>query len=172
MLVEESLSEMPVRKDLRIVCLRICIVTGPSFTNDKSVVMILTKFPFLPEYCMRNKIQLLHEEDLANLIKIILDDDEIEGIFNLAPDSFSVISDLVPGKKRFTIPLLFITSVVWMLWTFKIFNISPASVRYCVYPVILNPGKLISRYDYKFKYSSTEAFGDAVKRSGLVNRMK
>lgn len=172
MLTEESLSERPVRKDLKIVSLRICNVTGPSFTRSKSVIMILTQFPFLPGYCMKNKIQMLHEEDLSSLVKMILDDDQIEGIFNLAPDSFSIIRDLVPDKRRLGIPLPVVTLVLWILWTLKIADISPDSVTFCLNPVILNPDKLISRYGYKFKYSSTEAFNDAVKRSSLIKSIK
>jgi UDP-glucose 4-epimerase len=170
MLIEESLSKTPVRIDLHIVYLRICIVTGPSFRNDQSVVMILSKFPFLPDYCLNNKIQFLHEEDLTSLIKKILDDGQIEGIFNLAPDSYSLVRDLIPGKRRINIPISVITSVIWILWTLKIVDISPASVTYSVNHVILNPDKLISRYGYRFKYSSTEAFKDAVRRSSLINR--
>lgn len=172
MLAEESLAGTPVRRDLRIVCLRICNVTGPSFTRDKSVIMILTQIPFLPGYAMKNKIQMLHEEDLSSLIKLILDDNQIEGIFNLAPNSFSVISDLVPDKRRIEIPIPVVTSVLWILWTFKIADISPDSAIYCINPVILNPEKLISRYGYMFKYSSSEAFNDAVKRNSLIKNIK
>jgi hypothetical protein len=121
---------------------------------------------------MKNKIQMLHEEDLSSLIKMILDDDQIEGTFNLAPDSFSVISNLVPDKRRIEVPIPVVTSVLWILWTLKITDISPDSVIYCINPVILNPDKLISRYAYKFKYSSTEAFNDAVKRNSLIKSIK
>ena len=172
MLTEESLSETPVRKDLRIVYLRICNVTGPSFTRNKSVIMILTQLPFLPGYCLKNKIQMLHEEDLSSVVKMILDDDQVEGVFNLAPDSYSVVSDLVPDKRRIGIPIPVVTLLLWILWTFKIADISPASVIYCMNPVILDPGKLISRYGYKFKYSSTEAFNDAVRRSSMIKSIK
>ena len=132
--------------------------------------MILSRFPFLPDYCMKNKIQFLHEEDLSSVIKLILEDDQIEGVYNLAPDSYSLVSDLIPAKRIINIPLPVITSAIWILWTLKIADIAPDSVSYCVNPVILSPEKLIKRFAYEFKYSSNEAFRDAVNRSNLINR--
>ena len=88
-LIEQCFSKTPLREDLHLIILRICTVVGPSFNKPSSVVSILIKLPYLPRFCRENKIQFLHEEDMSVLIEMILQDDQVKGIFNLAPDSFS-----------------------------------------------------------------------------------
>jgi len=161
-LIEQYFTETHLREDLKLIILRICNVVGPSFNKPRSAVSILIKLPYLPRFCKENKIQFLHEEDMYVLIKMILEDDQVKGTFNLAPDSFSSVKELVPDKKFVMIPVFFIKCILWILWNLKILNLQPSSLNISIYPIILDPSKLASRYGYRFKYSSTEAFVDMV----------
>lgn len=151
------------RKDLNIVSLRICSVIGPSFNKKRCAVSILINSKYLLEQWKQNKVQFLHEDDLNDLISKILKDKNIHGKFNLAPDSYSQINKLVPGKKYINVPLSLIVALLWVLWYLRVLNLRPASLQQSIYPIVLSPFKLISRYMYKFKYSSEDAFMDTLK---------
>ena len=161
--VEEIYFEANTRKDLNIVSLRICSVIGPSFNKKRCAVSILINSKYLLEQWKKNKIQFLHENDLNHIISNILIDKEIQGKYNLAPDSFSQVSELLSNKKYVKVPLSMIMVLLFILWYLRVLNLRPASLQQSIYPIVLNPSKLISRYMYKFKYSSEEAFFDTVK---------
>ena len=161
--VEEIYFEANTRKDLNIVSLRICSVIGPSFNKKRCAVSILINSKYLLEQWKKNKIQFLHENDLNHIISNILIDKEIQGKYNLAPDSFSQVSELLSNKKYVKVPLSMIMVLLFILWYLRVLNLRPASLQQSIYPIVLNLSKLISRYMYKFKYSSEEAFFDTVK---------
>ena len=161
-LVEHNYTNIPVREDLRIVVLRLCLVLGPTFDKPRSVVSLLIKLPALPKFIKEKKVQFIHSEDLVSLLELILEDKEINGIYNLAPDSYTVVKDIVPDKKYLGIPLFIFKGSLWVCWHLRILNLQPAAVSNTLYPTILDSSKIISRYGYKFKYSSKEAFEDTV----------
>jgi UDP-glucose 4-epimerase len=171
-LIEDIYSRTPVRDDLRIVFCRICTVIGPTFKKPASVVSILMKLPWLPEFVKENKVQFLHAEDFVSLIRFIISDDQIKGIYNLAPDSYAVAKDLVPGKKFIGIPVSVITSGLVILWHLKILNLEPAAIKASMYPILLDPAKIVSRFNYKFKFSATEAFEDVKIHNMLPSETK
>ena len=162
-LIEQSFTGSGNREDLRIAVLRICSVTGPEITSERIVVRLLTRFPFLPSFCRNTRMQLLHEEDFLSVMELILQDDLIEGIYNIAPDTSSRIIDLVSGKKYFLFPVGLIKAILWLLWHLKILNLQPAAINNSFFPIILDPAKLKNRYNYKFRYSTAEAFAETVK---------
>jgi len=159
-IVEDRYSNISVRDDLHLVILRLCLVTGPIFDKPKSAVSILIKFPFLPVFTKETKLQFIHSEDMAALMELIMKDKEIRGIYNLVPDSFTVVKDIVPEKRFVRIPFFLIKGFLWVCWHLKIMNIQPASGINSFYPTIVNSSAIISRYSYKFKYTSKEAFLD------------
>ena len=164
-LIERSYLSSPVRENLHILVLRICSVTGPSFPKERVVLRLLTRFPALPGFCRLNKIQLLHEEDFLSLMELIILDENIEGIFNIAPETYSFISDIVPDKKYISVSVGFIKSVLWILWQLHILNLQPASISNSFFPIILDPSKVTTRYGYRFKYSTAEAFSETINKS-------
>lgn len=155
--IEEIFASSPLRDDLNLVILRICTVTGPFFPSARIVLRLLTEFPFMPKFCKFNKIQLLHEDDFNALLELILKDEEIAGIYNMAPDSFSLVHELGPAKSYFPFPKIMIKAVLWVLWNLKLLNLQPAGLDNSFLPIILDGSKLVNRYGYHFKYSSTEA---------------
>ena len=159
-LIEDVYSTTPVREDLNLVFCRICTVIGPSYNKPASVVSILLKLPWLPEFVSENKVQFLHADDFVSLIGLIISDHQIKGIYNIAPDSYAVAKDLVPGKKFIWIPVFTVTMSLGILWYLKILNLEPAGLNASIYPILLDPSKIMSRFNYKFKFSATEAFED------------
>jgi nucleoside-diphosphate-sugar epimerase len=116
----------------------------------------------MPRFTKETKLQFLHSEDMVALMELIMKDKEISGIYNLVPDSYTVVKDIVPDKRFVGIPLFMIKGFLWICWHLKIMNIQPVSVINSFYPTIVDSSKLISRYGYKFRYSSREAFKDTV----------
>jgi len=167
-MVESKFFGANTRKDLNIISLRICTVIGPSFNKKRCAVSILINSKYLLEQWKENKIQFLHEDDFNELISKILKDENIHGKFNLAPDSYSQVNQLVSNKTYVKVPLSIILTLLWILWYLRIMNLRPASLQQSIYPIVLSPLKLISRYKYKFKYSSEEAFIDTLKHYSVT----
>ena len=78
---------------------RFARLKSPSFNKKRCAISILINSKYILEQWKQNKIQFLHEEDMNRLISKILKDEKIHGKFNLAPDSFSQVNELVPNKK-------------------------------------------------------------------------
>ncbi len=163
--IEEMFMNSPVREDLHRVLCRICTVIGPTYNKPATIVSMLLKVGWLPSFTRNNRVQFIHTDDLAELIYLILKDDEITGIYNLAPDSYSAITDLMPGKKYIWIPLGLVRLFISILWPLRLLNLEPAGVNASIYPIVIDPKKIISRYNYKFRYSSDQAFGDVKIRN-------
>ena len=159
-LIEDVYSTTPVREDLHLVFCRICTVIGPTYNKPASVVSILLKLSWLPEFVRENKVQFLHTDDFVSLVSLIISDDQIKGIYNIAPDSYAIAKNLVEGKKFIWIPVFAVTMSLGILWYLKILNLEPAAIKASIYPILLDPAKIMSRFNYKFKFSATEAFED------------
>lgn len=145
------------KDDLKVVVTRICTLTGPSYSSERVLLKLIAKFP-MPHFYKYNRIQLLHEHDFVTLMMKILHDESISGIYNMAPDSYSYIIELVPDKKFFVFPKGLLKPLLWLLWNLKVVNLSPASINTSIYPVILDPSRLKNRYDYRFRYTTHSAF--------------
>ena len=166
-LVEENYTQIAVREDLHIIVIRLCLVLGPMFDKPKSVVSLLIKLPFLPKFTMETKLQFLHSDDFVSLIGLIMDDREIKGIYNLAPDSYTIVRDILPDKRFIGIPLVLIKGFIWICWHMRILNFQLASVSNSFNPTIIDSSRIISRYGYTFRYSSKEAFESTVANNKI-----
>jgi nucleoside-diphosphate-sugar epimerase len=166
-LIEYNYFNNHVREDLHITSLRICSVVGPSFDKPRSVVSLLIKFPYMPKFCRESRLQFLHSDDFKALFGLILDDTEISGAFNLAPNDFVIIKDLVPWKKFVSFPLFLVKGILLILWNLRILNLQPAAIKTSIYPMILDPSRIMERYSYNFRFSSREAFMSTVNNNKL-----
>ena len=160
-LIEGLYLEARVREDLNINVIRVCSVVGPCFCKPSSVVYMLLKWSWLPRFYKENSVQFLHTEDFISLIHLMIADDQIKGIYNIAPNSYSVVKDLFPEKKYFKLPVFVISGFIGLLYNLRIFNLQPASIDTSLYSIVLDPEKIVSRYNYKFRYTSSEAFATA-----------
>jgi len=157
-IVEQIFTAKRVRSDLNLILMRICNVVGPSFNKPGSVVSLLLKWSWLPEFCRETKTQFLHEDDFVSVLRLILHDNEINGIFNVAPDKYVVVKDLDSGKKYFSIPVSVTRLILSILWDLRLINFQPVGISCAIYPLLLDPSKICRRFGFKFRYTSMEAF--------------
>lgn len=157
-LIEQMLFRSDGNPGMRTVALRICTVVGPHYSKPKSVVSILLRMPFLPASFSRTRVQFIHEDDFSELLGYVLDDSDIEGVFNLAPDSCTLVGDVVPARRFYRFPCSALKPVMWVMYNLRLINLQPAGLGYCLFPVVLDSRRLARRYGYSFRYSSTESF--------------
>lgn len=156
--VEKIFTTKPVRKDLNLTLIRICNVVGPSFNKPGSIVSLLLKWSWLPEFCRETRIQFLHEEDFVSVLHLVINDKRINGVFNLAPDKYVTVKDLVPGTRYFRVPVILTKLLLSILWGLRLINFQPAGINCAIYPLILDSSKICRRFSFKFSYTSKEAF--------------
>lgn len=166
-LIEKNFFGKRVRQDLQIISLRICTVVGPSYDKPRSIVSLLIKFPYLPKFCTENKIQFLHSDDFVSLVGHVLDDSDISGPYNLAPNDFAIVRELVPWKKFIGFPLFLLRGILLILWNLRLLNLQPAAVKTSIYPMIMDPARIMKRYGYDFKFSSVKAFSNTIHNNKL-----
>jgi hypothetical protein len=111
---------------------------------------------------MNNTLQLLHESDFLSLMTRILHDDEIEGTYNMAPDTYTCIKDLASNKIYIPLPVFMLSGTIWFLWQMRLTNLQPESVNNVIYPIIIDPSKLVARYEYRFRYTTDDSFSDTM----------
>lgn len=156
---EEKLASFKKRPGLKLVTVRMCTAVGPDEHKKGGLVELVVKAPFLlkfgGKYC---DVQFIHQHDLQKLTVKILADKTIQGVYNLAQDSYCSIKDLVPGKKFINLPVIAAEIFAGIAWHLRLSNIHPASIKLSAYGIVISPKKLIKRMNYKFKYSSLSAF--------------
>jgi nucleoside-diphosphate-sugar epimerase len=158
--VEEYYFSAP--KNFKLVNFRMCTACGDSYFRNDGLVNIIAKSPLgLLINGQPLQVQFIHETDVINLVELVINDSEIEGIYNLAPDSFAAEKDLSPNFKIYLpMPKFIFKSIIGLLWNLRLIPVSPTSVDLTAHSIILSPKKLMSRCNYKFKYTVKEAFLD------------
>jgi UDP-glucose 4-epimerase len=172
--VEEFYAGFPKRADFRLVDLRMCTAVGPSYFKPGGVVAALAKSPLgLLIDGKDTLLQFIHEDDVKELVGLVLQDETAAGTFNLAPDSYAPTRELNPDPKKMFlhVPKTLFRAVIAALWRLRLSSVSPTSVDLVAHGIVISPRKLMDRYGYKFKYSTKEAFFDAVakrRRNGTL----
>ncbi|MDP6155722.1 MAG: NAD(P)-dependent oxidoreductase [Candidatus Thermoplasmatota archaeon] len=162
--IENDCNNFTRRNDLKIIILRVCIVFRPSCSKKKGAVTKILKSPFLIKKIKTTKFQLIHENDFNALMDLIVKDETIEGTFNMSPDTFTSVVELFPKKYYLPIPIFLIKMVIDALWSLRIVNINSSGLEFCINDIIVDPSKLIDRYEYKFQYTTLEGFKDSVSQ--------
>ncbi|MCX5795572.1 MAG: NAD-dependent epimerase/dehydratase family protein [Elusimicrobia bacterium] len=172
--VEESYARFPKRPDFKLVNFRMCTAVGPTYFKPGGVVSTLAKSPFGLILDGRDTVlQFIHEDDVKALVELVLQDEAAEGTFNLAPDSYAPTRELNPNPRKIflRIPKALFKAVISVLWELRLSAVSPTSVDLVAHGIVVSPRKLMDRYGYKFRYSTEEAFFDAVakrRRNGTL----
>lgn len=162
--VEERYAARARRGSLRLVVLRMCTAVGGTYHKAGGVVALLANAPFLPRFEGRHcELQFIHEDDLTVLLDRIVHDEEVEGTFNLAPDSFATTRELVPGRRFVPVPLRLARGLAWVLWKLHLAEVMPSAIDLSTWGIVADPAKLMERYRYAFKYGTLEAFREAVR---------
>ena len=163
--VEEACAEMPKREDMKLVIVRMCTAVGPTYYKPGSVISTFTKAPVaLAVDGVDMKVQWIYEDDVKALLYLILKDMEIEGTYNLVPDSFTSIAEMAHTQKKpiIYVPGFLLRAIFWVLWTLRLSNTSPPMARLMTYGIVASPKKLQERYSYVFSKTSLQAFVDTV----------
>ena len=163
--VEKYYAQYSRRKDMKLVILRMCTAIGPSYHKKGGVVSLLTNAPLLTKiggrFC---ELQFLHEDDVTALMQLIVKDKEIDGVYNFAPDSSATTKELAPDKFFLPVPLRLMRSIIGLLWALRLSSVRPAAMTLSTYGIIVDPAKLMKRYNYTCKYSTLNGFRDTVKK--------
>lgn len=166
-IVEEWIAAYPKRPDLKVVTFRMCTAVGPSYYKSGGVVATFTKAPLAISLSREpSQLQFIHEDDVTALTGQVVNDSTIEGVFNLAPDSFTTIQDLAASQNKpvLRLPRWLFRSIITLLWQLRLTDVSPPMVRLMAFSIIVSPKKIMERYQYVFKYTTLQAFTDAVKQ--------
>ncbi|MBW2263029.1 MAG: NAD-dependent epimerase/dehydratase family protein [Deltaproteobacteria bacterium] len=158
------------RAGRNLVILRMCTVAGPSCTKPGGVVRTIARSPLLPSIMGGDgRIQLIHEQDLAELVDRVIHDEEASGTFNLCPDSFSTIRALgrTQGRPSVPVPLPVLRALLGLLWRLRIGGAAPEAAPLLAHGIVASPARLVDRYGYSFRYGTREAFLDAVEKRRL-----
>lgn len=163
--VEERYAAYKKRENLNIVILRMCTLIGPSYFKKGGVVSILANSPILVNFSGNPcELQFIHEDDLTEIFSLILNDGEIEGVYNLAPDSYALTTELADDKKFISFPLSIARALTRILWILRLSPNMPSAITLGTYGIVADPGKLMRRYNYRFKYSTHDAFVETVRK--------
>lgn len=162
--VEDFYNTYPNRDNLKVVIFRMCTACGPSYYKSKGLVKLLNRSPIgLLVNGTDMDMQFIYEDDVKTIVKLVLDDPEVEGVFNLAPDSYATTKELSPNPKLFIkISESKVKKIFNFLWKSRIAKISPTSVSLITYGIIISSKKLMDRYNYKYKYTTKEAFYSSI----------
>jgi len=162
--IEEFLNSLKKKKDLRFVIVRMCTVIGASEHKKGGLLRLIAKSPFLVKYNNKScDVQFLHEDDLTSLVYLIINDKEIKGTYNLAPDSYSPVTHLVPDRKFINLSLGFMKIITGILWYLRISGFRPPAIQLSAYGIVADPCKIMKRYNYTFKYTTLTGFRQVVE---------
>lgn len=170
--IEEYMEYFRNRINMKLVILRMCTAVGPSYHKKGGVVALLAKTPVLTKISNRYaEVQFIHEDDLTEVFDLILKDPNIEGTFNLAPDSYATTRQLSNARIVVPVPLFLMKGITSILWFLHLASMRAPAMELSTYGIVANPRKLMKRLNYRFKYTTKEAYFDTVakrKRKGTL----
>lgn len=162
--VEEFYFRFKKRDDLKLVNLRMCTAVGQSYFKKGGVVKTLHSSPiglFLDG--KDTLIQFIHEDDVKQLTSLILSDNNIEGTYNLASNSYASTKQLNSKKLFIKFPKKLFKLIISLLWNLRLISVSPTSVNLIAHSIIVSPKKLMCRYNYQFLHTTKSAYDSAVQ---------
>lgn len=164
---EEVAKAMPtVRRDLKVVTLRICTIVGKSDRSDGPVKTFCSLPLAVSVLFHRGALQFICEEDLMRVMVKVLESAEAHGAYNVAPDDATSVAEICRalGKPRLPLPYF----MLWLgLWTARRFfgraDLTENVVSYLAYPVVLSNAKLKKALGLHFDKGSLAAFVECAK---------
>ena len=162
--VEELYYLFKKRKDFKLVNLRMCTAIGHSYFKKGGVVKALYSSPImvLLDGC-NTELQFIHEDDVKRIIELILYDKSVDGVFNLAPNSYSTTRELARTKLFVPFPKKLFKLIITILWNLRLIGVSPTSVNLIAHGIVVSPKKLIERYNYRFLHSTKSAYAETIR---------
>lgn len=162
-LVEEEVAKaLPaIRRDLKVMMLRICTVVGASERGDGPVKAFCSLPVGVSVLARRGGLQFLAEADLLRVLVRALEAPDVSGTYNVAPDDYTTIPELCRrlGKPRIALPY----SALWLAFFLarRLLgrrDLTEKIVGYLAYPCVLSNEKIKKALGVHFSQRSLEAF--------------
>lgn len=167
-LMEEEIARIKpyLRKDLKLLLLRICTIVGPTERKGGAVETFLS-MPFSASLIGHDcPLQFVHEEDLLPIFDKVLPRVGFSGIYNVAPREYTTLKEISEKLGKAVLPIPY--GVLYLIF-YLLFRISPSlgisenSVSYLAYPIVVDSSKIEKELGVTFQHSSLDAFMDCAK---------
>lgn len=147
--------------DACLTIIRPCFVVGPGFDNPLARHL---KRKIVPLPRDTAPFQFIHEDDLVEIIYQLLSKRK-EGAYNLAADGTMTFDEMlrILGNRPLKLPasvLYPLTDLTWFLRIKFITEFPSPALNMTRYPWIASNEKLRKEINYKFQYTTKEAFED------------
>ncbi|MHA1228291.1 MAG: NAD-dependent epimerase/dehydratase family protein [Candidatus Hodarchaeales archaeon] len=164
-MVQEFIQSHP---KVSVTMFRPTFVMGPNVNNFFS--FYIEKFPVVPiSRDSRGKFQLIHEDDMKNLM-IQAIEQEIPGIYNAAAPRPITYIDLLKlaGKRYIKLPNFVVYPAANLLWWLGIAGASGQQIDFIRYSYVEDTSRLHEKFNYNFQYDTIETFIDYLKGKGMT----
>ena len=147
--------------DVCLTIIRPSFVVGPGFNNPLARHL---KKKIVPLPRDTAPFQFIHEDDLVEIIYQLLSKKK-EGAYNLAADGTMTFDEMlhILGNWPLKLPASIVYPLTDLMWFLRIKFMSEfpsPALNMCRYPWIASNEKLKKELNYKFKYTTKEAFED------------
>jgi len=140
-----------------VTVLRSCVVMGPG--ADNYVTRAIFKPVLLGIMGSDPPLQFVHEDDLANLLRVLIKEPH-PGTYNVAADGVVHYTELarLANRKLVFLPPFMAYPLTQMAWNLGLQKDSPGvGLDFVRYPIIMSTGKLKRDTGVRFSYTSEEA---------------
>ena len=159
--------------DILFTTVRPCFVVGPGFTNPlarhlakKICILPLETAPF----------QYVHEDDLVEIMYLLLKERKT-GIFNVAADGTMTFEEMlrILGGWPLKIPAWLLWPMNNLMWRLRMTFMTEfpnPCLNMIRYPWIASNKKIKKELDYRFRYTTTQAFEDFARHVKIHNGIR
>jgi len=154
---------------------RPAIVVGPNWGNLWAAVFFM--LPVLPRIDGHDPaFQFIHEADLVQLLRLCIQKG-VAGTFNAAADGALTLGEIATmvGRPTMSVPASLARAGLWALHHLSVLPVGspPALIEFFSYPWVANNGKAKRVLRFRPRYTSREAFAEAVRiRSDILRNMR
>ncbi|MCD6570130.1 MAG: NAD-dependent epimerase/dehydratase family protein [Deltaproteobacteria bacterium] len=147
--------------DICFTIIRPCFVIGPGFDNTLAR-HLKRKIVFMPRDTV--SFQYVHEDDLVEIIYQLLLNKK-DGVYNIAADGTMTFDEMIEilGNWPLKLPpsiMRPLNSIMWSLRVTFITEFPSPALNMVRYPWIASNEKIKKELNYKFKYTTKDAFKD------------
>ncbi|MCP4131066.1 MAG: NAD-dependent epimerase/dehydratase family protein [bacterium] len=147
--------------DICFTVIRPCFVVGPGFNNPLAR-HLRKKIVMLP--MDTRDFQFVHEDDLVAVMYLLLKR-KISGVYNITADGTMTFDEMIKmlGGIQFKIPPFLIyplNNLAWFLRLTFFTEIPTPALNFMRFPWIADNDKIKKDLNYRFKYTTKEAFMD------------
>lgn len=168
-LVEERLEK--ARKDfpqLKQVVLRMGTVLGETVNNQ--ITNLFEKPRILRLSGSDSPFVFIWDQDLVNIFIQAIENENCEGVFNVAGDGALGLSEIAQRLQKpiITLPASWVKAALWILKRLKVTQYGPEQTRFLQYRPVLSNQKLKTVFGYRPQKTSSEVFDFWARSKGYI----